>query len=248
MRVRGAGTGKARRRKVSEKEMDIKLFGDKFVCVFCNERKRAEDKYITADGIGICRGCYNTLSKTSLSLPYQGTRSIAYIMAPYEYTGALRQVILDFKFKNCHAYASLFAEMMREYVASYGIWEDFDYVIPVPLHESRLRERGYNQSELLAAYIAEQTGVPMRTDLLRRNRATKRQSSLKRYDRVLNVRGAFECETDITGRNIILFDDICTTGNTLQACAEALKSAGAENICALTLAIHMADKSPVIMY
>ena len=224
------------------------LFSKYFICVFCDERKRAEDKYITKDKIGICHSCYNALGKTSLSLPYQGTRSISYIMAPFEYTGNLRQAILDFKFKNCRAYAPLFAEMMREYVASYGIWEDFDYIIPVPLHEGRLKERGYNQSELLAAHIAEQTHIPMRTDLLRRNRATKRQSSLKRYDRVLNVHNAFDCTGDVRNKNIILFDDICTTGNTLQSCAEALEAAGAGSICALTLAIHISEKSPVIMY
>ena len=219
-----------------------------FICVFCDERKRAEDKYITKDKIGICHSCYVSLGKTSLSLPYQGTRSISYIMAPFEYTGNLRHAILDFKFKNCRAYAPLFAEMMREYIASYGIWEDFDYMIPVPLHESRLKERGYNQSELLTKYVSLQTDIPMRTDLIKRNRATKRQSSLKRYDRVLNVQGAFSAMGDVSGKNIILCDDICTTGNTLQACADALKDAGANNICALTLAIHIVENLPVIMY
>lgn len=233
---------------MSEKEMAMNILTKKFICVFCDERKRDEDKYITTGKIGICSDCYNKLSKTSPSLPYEGTRSISYIMSPFEYTDALRQTILDFKFKNCRAYAPLFAEMMKSYIASYGIWEDFDYIIPVPLHESRLRERGYNQSELIAEYIAEQTGIPMRADLLTRNRATKRQSSLKRYDRVLNVQGAFDCSADLNGKNIILFDDICTTGNTLQACAEALKDADAENICALTLAIHIVEKLPAIMY
>ena len=209
---------------------------------------RVDRAYMRAGRVGICAKCRGEVSETSPSLPYAGTDSISYIMSPFEYTGALRQAILDFKFKGCTAYAPLLAEMMREYLNSYDIWEDFDYIIPVPLHEGRLRERGYNQSELLAAHIAEYLGIPMLTDLIRRSRATKRQSTLKRIDRILNVKGAFRCDSDLSGARILIFDDICTTGNTLEACASAAKAAGTENICALTLAIHTSEILPVITY
>ncbi len=220
----------------------------KYICVFCDERKDSGTAYLTYDNIGICKECYEALSKTSPSLPYPGVRNISYIMSPFEYTGSMRQVILDYKFKNQYAYAPLLAGMMREYLLSYDIWEDFDYIIPVPLHKTRLKERGYNQSELIAQHISEYIHVPMRTDILHRIRATERQSSLQRLDRITNVQGAFECSEDVSGKKIILFDDICTTGSTLRECALPLHEAGAEVICALTLAIHMQQKLPVITY
>lgn len=220
----------------------------KYICVFCDERKHAETAYIINGRIGICRRCFDALDKTSLSLPYNGTRSISYIMSPFEYTGNMRRAILDFKFKNNRAYAPLFADMMKEYLDSYDVWDEFDCIIPVPLHTGRLKERGYNQAELIAEHVSEYTEIPMRADLLSRIRATKRQSSLKRIDRVLNVKGAFECKNDLSGGRALLFDDICTTGNTLQSCASALEKAGAEKVCALTLAIHVVEKMPIITY
>lgn len=220
----------------------------KYVCVFCEERKNIDTAGITDGEIGICGDCLGEVSKTSAALPYPGTKNISYIMSPFEYTGALRHAILDFKFRNCYAYAGLFADMMREYLDSYDMWDEFDFIVPVPLHEQRLKERGYNQAELIAQHSAEYLNIPLLTDALTRTRATARQSSLKMMERVLNVKDAFECVSDLQGRKILLLDDICTTGNTLQSCAFALHNAGAEDICALTLAIHVKDKMPVIMY
>lgn len=221
---------------------------EKYICVFCDERKYIDTAHMVNGVSGICHNCFNRLDKTSLSLPYKGVRDISYIMSPFEYTGSMRRAILDFKFKNCRSYAPLLADMMKEYLDSYDIWDEFDYIIPVPLHESRLKERGYNQAELLAEHVSEYLKIPIRTDALFRIRATKRQSSLKRIDRVLNVKGAFDCKQDLSGKKVLLFDDICTTGNTLISCASALKSAGTQTICALTLSIHVVEKIPIIMY
>ena len=221
----------------------------KFICVFCDERKRDSDARITNGDVGICRSCYETLCKTAPALPYDGVRSISYIMSPFEYKGRLRDAIIDFKFGNCWSYAPLFADMMQDYIDSYGIMaEQFDFIVPVPLHEKRLKERGFNQSESIAEHVARNNGIPMRTDLLIRTRATKKQSTLRGTERALNVKDAFKCTGDVKGKKILLFDDICTTGGTLRFCADALKEGGAEEICALTLAIHGGEKLKDIMY
>ena len=233
---------------MSHEEMALKIFNNKYICIFCDERKSAETSHIASGNIGICRECYDKLGKTALSIPYPGTRDISYIMSPFEYTGSMRQAILDFKFKGNIAYAPLFAGMSEEYLNSYPIWDSFDYIIPVPLHISRLKERGYNQSELIASHISDFIGVPMRTDILQRIRATQKQSGLKRHDRILNVRDAFKCDTDLHGKSVIIFDDICTTGSTLQSCAAELKKSGAGAVCALTLAIYASEKIPLITY
>lgn len=220
----------------------------KYICIFCDERKHTDTAEIVSGKIGICRGCSLKLARTAYSLPYKGTKSISYIMSPFEYTGALRNAILNFKFYNSRAYAPLFADMMTDYLDSYTIWDKFDYIIPVPLHASRLKKRGYNQSELISAHISQYLGIPHKTDGISRIRHTKHQSKLQKSDRVRNVQNAFTCTEDFTDKRILLFDDICTTGSTLEACASSLKAAGAEYICALTLAIYIEQKLPIITY
>lgn len=226
----------------------MKIFKNRFLCVFCDERHDTHEAHAVTGNIGICSRCYETLNKTALSLPYEGVKNIAYIMAPFEYTGSIREVILDYKFKGCRAYAPLLAQLMKDYIDSYPVWEEFDCIIPVPLHKKRMKERGYNQSELVARYISEFTGVEMRTDLLTRERATEKQSTLGRDNRLKNVRGAFKCEGDVSGKKIILFDDICTTGSTLRCAAEPLIEAGAKSVAALTIAIHKTEKLSLAAY
>ena len=198
----------------------------KYICVFCDERKKSDTAHLINGKIGICRHCFENLDKTAYASPYQGTEHIAFTMSPFEYTKSMRKVILD----------------------SYDIWDTFDYIVPVPLHKKRLKERGYNQSELIAKEVAEYLKIPMRTDLLIRTKATKKQSSLVRTERVTNVQSAFKCTEKCDGKKILLFDDIYTTGNTAQSCARELANNGAEQICALTLAIHVQIKLPIIAY
>lgn len=246
MRMRYAGTRKTSRRKMSYQKVVIDM--NNYICIFCNERKPAETAETISGKIGLCRNCSAKLSRTSYSLPYHGTEHISYIMSPFEYTGIIKSPIIDFKFHNCRAYAPLFAAMMTDYLDSYNIWNDFDCIIPVPLHKNRLKERGYNQSELIASHISNYLGLPLMTDAVIRKRATKRQSMLRKAERVNNVKNAFECTRNLSGERILLFDDICTTGSTLEACASALIAANVKYICALTLAIYVEQKLSIITY
>lgn len=220
----------------------------KFICVLCDERKDCGDAHILSGKIGICRECFRKLSKTAPNQPYKGTRNISYIMSPFEYTGSLRKAVIDFKFRSCRKYAELFAELMYDYLDTYSVWEQFDFIVPVPLHKKRLLERGYNQSELISEYVAKHVDIPLKNDLLVRSRATVKQSTLQGLDRIKNVQDAFCCTEDISDASVLLFDDICTTGSTLQACASALESAGAKYICALTFTIQTVKKLPPSAY
>jgi ComF family protein len=110
-------------------------------------------------------------------------------------------------------------------------------VVPVPLHPKRLRERGFNQAELLARHIARTLAFEYAPDKLQRTRYTPSQvQTHSRWERLDNLRDAFTCQSDVAERDIILVDDICTTGATLDACAQALKSAGAHRVIGLVLA------------
>jgi ComF family protein len=111
-------------------------------------------------------------------------------------------------------------------------------VVPVPLHPSRLAERGYNQSALLARPLARRLGVPFWPLALARVRDTPGQASLDRAARLTNVRGAFKVRQreHVSGRDILLVDDVCTTGATLDACTAALRESGARSVACAVVA------------
>jgi ComF family protein len=120
---------------------------------------------------------------------------------------------------------------------------DFDYseyslLIPVPLHIKRLRERGFNQSLLLARKLGRKHRLPVNFSLLKRHKFTLTQTGLNKTEREKNIKGAFivEDRQEISGKSIILIDDVYTTGGTINECAKVLLKAGAEKVAALTLA------------
>ena len=112
-------------------------------------------------------------------------------------------------------------------------------VVPVPLHPTKLRERGYNQSLLLAQEVSKGSGLSLIDDALLKVRRTKSQTKLDLEQRVENVKGAFKVFSrgKVEGKRLILVDDVFTTGSTLNSCAEALMEAGAKEVYGLTLAI-----------
>ncbi len=118
--------------------------------------------------------------------------------------------------------------------------EDCDryLIMPVPLHPKRLRERGYNQSLLLARAMSLLLGIKIDLLSLRRVKNTRSQTGLNSEERKKNVRGAFalDREKDFKGQSIILVDDVATTGHTMNECAKILKTAGCEEVLCLVLA------------
>jgi ComF family protein len=118
--------------------------------------------------------------------------------------------------------------------------ERIDLFVPVPLHPDRLRERGFNQSLLLAQHVGDRLAVQV-TEALVRTRRTNAQVNLGAKQRMANVAGAFaiQPEIQVAGLSVVLIDDVVTTGSTLSACAEALLSAGASSVKAASLAREM---------
>jgi ComF family protein len=110
-------------------------------------------------------------------------------------------------------------------------------IVAVPLHPLRLRERGYNQAALLADVLAQGIGVPFHRETLRKVKYTRPQVGLRKDQRIANIAGAFLAERDLVqNQRVLLIDDVCTTGATLNACATALHKAGAAKIYGLTVA------------
>ena len=113
-----------------------------------------------------------------------------------------------------------------------------DAIVPVPLHSIRLRERGYNQAELLTKSISKQSGIPIHADALFRRKYTKTQTQMNNIERIHNVQNAFGTKQSnmIAGKCWLLVDDVMTTGSTLNACAHVLMNNGALSVYTLTIA------------
>ncbi len=156
------------------------------------------------------------------------------VTATASHTGKIQQMIWSLKYENASHLAVPLANRLAARLAQLD-WT-FDMLIPVPLHSIRLLERGYNQSQLLAEHLAELVGQPCIPDALRRQRQTQSQVGLNALERQLNMQEAFTAETAlITGKNILIIDDVFTTGATLAACAEAALDSGAVEVYGLTL-------------
>ena len=115
-----------------------------------------------------------------------------------------------------------------------------DLIIPVPLHAEKLKRRGYNQSELIARGVASILAKPVMTTAVARIAKSETQTRKSREERWQNVEGIFACkDQEIEGREVLLVDDVITTGATMEACAQALLRAGATSISFLALAVAM---------
>ena len=148
------------------------------------------------------------------------------------------EAIHQFKYAGKSHLAKSLGRLMTAFAR---IWVDktnSDLMMPVPLHPKRLRERGFNQSLVLARYAAPLLGAELDFLSLRRIRYTRPQTGLKITERRKNVRRAFEIvdRMAVKGRTILLVDDVATTGNTLNECARMLKRAGSKEVFCLTLA------------
>ena len=168
-----------------------------------------------------------------------GPQALDRLIAASVYTGAARKAILALKFEGQRRAAGPLGELLAAAVREAG--ERLDVVVPVPLHHSRLRARGYNQAELLARGCAKLLGVPCRADLLVRKRATPPQVGLSLADRRSNIAGAFAVAdwvrgAALAGKRIALLDDVATSGSTLDAAATALRGAGPTAIVGLAVA------------
>jgi ComF family protein len=151
------------------------------------------------------------------------------------FEGTLREAIHCFKYKNMRALAEPLGGLLVDFWPQ--LPDPVDVLVPVPLHRRRLRERGYNQAQLLTRHLGVAVSVPVVCDALCRVRYTTSQVGLGLRERRENVAGAFSCAGGrLQGKRVLLIDDVCTTGATLEACCMALKAGGARSVWALTVA------------
>jgi ComF family protein len=140
------------------------------------------------------------------------------------------------KYGNLRALSPTLARFLYEYLDDYPL--PADVIVPVPLHPKRLRERGYNQSGLIAGELSKLSGAPLVENSLIRQRNTHPQAKTANVSqRQSNITGAFLCVNEnLKGKEVLLIDDVATSGSTLDACAKAMKAAGAISVWGLTVA------------
>lgn len=194
---------------------------------------------------GLCAGCLETCERIdtacpSCARPMPGNTASVCIpcttspspltscAACFEFGGQLAVALRRLKFSGRNDIAKTLRSVLQERFQQAS--KTCDVALAIPLHRSRLRQRGFNQAQRLLAPLAAHQGLPEARSLLRRTRATPAQSRLSRPRRIANLRDAFDAGTSAKGKRILLLDDIRTTGATLEAAAEALRRAGAREI------------------
>ena len=167
------------------------------------------------------------------------SRPVRFAWAAARYEDAAATAIRAFKYRRWDALAYLLGPVLAAVAATQAPLQEYDALVPVPLHWRRRWWRGFNQAELLAEHVAACEGAPAVAHLLQRVRYTTPQSRLTGKARTRNLKDAFAPRAvgDISGKTLLLVDDVSTTGTTLRECARALRAAGAAHVDALALAV-----------
>lgn len=162
--------------------------------------------------------------------------------APFVYDEVMRRSIARYKYGKRREYAEFYAEeILRRCARKMMDWKA-EALVPIPLHPSRKRKRGFNQAELLAKAIAKRSGIPVDTELLLRTKKTHAQKELNDQERLANLRDAFSIrKKEIPYHNLILIDDIYTTGSTMDAAAKLLKEHGIGRVYFLCICVGMGN-------
>ena len=183
----------------------------------------------------ICENCFKRIDKLKIKRQYKE------IFFVYNYEGEIRKLILQYKFNDKSYLYKTFAKLLLKNKKLCQFLKSYDIILSVPLHNKRLKERGYNQSQLIAEELAKEYNLHKLlycNDVIIKTKNIKPQSTKILKDRIQDVIGIYEIKNKekIIGKNIIIFDDIYTTGSTLNECKKVLLEAEAKKVGMLALA------------
>jgi len=204
-------------------------------CVICG-------RLLPADNTDrVCEDCSGRIIYLSRSIDIR--LSLEKIWSAGVYDGVLKELIHQFKYREKKYLAAPLGKLLADFAEKHLKEEKFDYVVPIPLYKARQKKRGYNQAELLARVLGEAIDKPVLTHLVERRKRTRPQFGLNKDERFENLSAAFEISESgkeivptITGKTVLLIDDLATTGATLDECAKALKTVGVSEVYGLVLA------------
>lgn len=194
-------------------------------CVQCDR----EDEWL-------CQNCQSKIELWTGTAPLPDGLDKIYCATIFK--PPIRELIHAYKYNYARIIAPTLADLLIRYVSTLNTLPRDPLLIPVPLHKKRLHDRGFNQSELLACHLSRKFNWDINTSLLVRKIKTKQQAKLNRKERLDNLHDAFEIisDKDLSGRDLIIIDDVMTTGSTLSACAKTLRQANPASITAVCVA------------
>lgn len=215
-------------------------------CINCQKSINAEEhlchnciKKIRFNRAPICKSCGRTLKfdqfKRECKFCATNNYSFERNYSLFQYKDPIIELIYSYKYKRFKKIKSFLFEHLSEFLKFYDIINkhNINIISSVPLHKSKLRERGYNQSELIARAIAEFVSLPYKETLLA-TKYTRSQTRIRYLDRQKKVKGAYKTKDNFCG-TILLVDDVFTTGSTLNECSKLLKKNGADKVITLTI-------------
>lgn len=205
------------------------LFPTKDLCFFCKDRSGYIMGYICND----CRERLDVLDK-KIKVDSIYVEGVFYSLS---YNRFLREIVHDFKFNGKSYLYKPLARIMCETIIINDLQKDIDIILFVPSHKKKEAVRGYNQAELLAKYISKELSIPISLNNLIKIKGTKEQSSLTRLERMNNLKNSLRIRDrlEIKNKNILLIDDIITTGTTMEECSKILMDNGARKVIGLAL-------------
>lgn len=191
-------------------------------CSVCGEELEQDD-------VLFCKGCLEALARNNLQL--EQTDELEFIMplAPFD---DVREAIHLLKYSGWKRLGRKLGVALGEKLSRVDFLREFDILLPVPLHKTRKRERGFNQSLIISEGVSKTLGIPVAKEIVIRVKNTRSQTQLSEEERGKNVNGAFSVKAPdkITGKNIVIVDDVVTTGSTTKEITRMLKDAGARRV------------------
>lgn len=208
---------------------------ERYLCEACLEKiRRNPPPYCEKCGRSLPGGKGNSICGECLKTDYHFNRA----GAPCLYEGVIKDCIHLLKYGKKLCLIGPLSQLMVDFVKTYLDPGSIDLVVPIPLHSVKLREREFNQAELLARRIKTSLGIPLISNNLRRVKLRPPQTTLSRKERLANLEGAFKVKKpgQFRGTSILLIDDVFTTGATANESSKVLLEAGAKKVRVLTLA------------
>ncbi len=224
------------------------VFVDKYNCIVCGRELKGENRYALCERCSAkliyiaypCKKCGKPLNRDTdyCIMCENNTRHFTRTFSVFEYWGEIEKLIYALKFGGKKYIAKYLSAHLADKFLEEGLIADC--ITAMPLHESREKQRGYNQAGLLAEYLAKRLNLPLKNGL-ERVKATEMQAQTSGRMRMKNVENAFLAVDEFRGQRVLLIDDVLTTGATMSEAAKALKKAGALEVIGLTLA-NVRDK------
>lgn len=188
-------------------------------CPICGELIGAMERF--------CVECTAKLGTYSGSFAIEGADSFT---AAFDYDENVKPAVFLLKNGTDGNAAYALGGALADRLKTDGIASKVDVIIPAPMHKKDIRKRGFNQSVLIAHEVGRSLGLPVDTKSVVKSRHTHSQKELSRVSRTVNLKSAFTASPEVKGKNVLLIDDICTTGSTLREITAALKQAGASSV------------------